>query len=236
MQPRQRIHMCECLLAGRLPEAFAGDGCACSTAEGSAADPDVAGIAVKLLLKDAQELRAVMGLALIQSGCYVEAWQTWVQAAQLAAEDCPPFDESLYVYALQAALCAAASDADSEDLAQRHLLTSIELHSAAFGGDEGLELFHRRCAREVELIVGLTPGRQARVRQQQLLLSSQLDASQLARRTWSELQAEVLRWQVPKQAARQQAAKLGCKSRCKGRAKFMAKPKALVMDGLRVLP
>merc|ERR1712039_266409 len=111
--------------------------------------------------KDAQEIRAVLGLALTQRGCYTDAWKLWVEAAQLVAEKCPPFDEALAVYAVQAALCAASVEGDSEPWTLRLLRVAAQLHDGSFGGacpDEqvGAAFFRRRFARELDLTVNLT--------------------------------------------------------------------------------
>lgn len=150
MPPHQRVDICTSLLAGRVPAEFGGEEGEDSTANGR----------VEMLLKDAQEVRAVLGLALTQCGRLEEAWDTWVQAARLLAARCPPFDEALYVYALHAALSAAGvGSPDGDTWAVRHLRAAAILHRAAFGGevsdeDGGAAFFRCRNARELELAMG----------------------------------------------------------------------------------
>uniref|UniRef100_A0A7S4Q0H3 SET domain-containing protein n=1 Tax=Alexandrium monilatum TaxID=311494 RepID=A0A7S4Q0H3_9DINO len=233
MQPNQRIEICRSLLAGKLPAEFG-----CEEDE----DGFASKTAVRLLLKDAQELRAVLGLALTQIGCYADAWHTWVDAARSAAANYPPYDEALYVYALHAALCAANAGAQAVTWAGRHLRAAVELFWGSFGADGSLDLFRRRCAKEIDLALKLTPGREARERQEELL--SRLDVTQLARMAWPEIQAEVLGWHVLGQASgsaknkrkEKEKPKPARTSRAKVHAAFLAKPKALVVNGLRVLP
>jgi len=224
---------CRSLLRGEVPADI-----------GNGSDSDeVPSGKVELLLKDAQELRAVLGLALTKDGQFHEAWSVWVKASQLAAANSPPFDEGVGVYVLQAALSAAAVGSVAGDWPLRHLRTAVTLHRGAFGvdiatdGDEP-QFFKQRCQREIELTTGLTLGSNARTRQHELLKQldgmARLDVEPLS---WKTLQAEILSWQVP-----QQADVKTCRSGKKSKpmrnpvATSPAKPKAVIVDGLRVLP
>ncbi|CAE7449312.1 SET6 [Symbiodinium natans] len=100
---------------------------------------------VVLLGKDAQELRVVQALALMQMEDWQGALQVWRQNAAFTCHHCPPFDEALVVYAMQAALCNAqiAPRGGAAGIDYVHL--AVEAHRRAFGADN----FVWRYAKEV---------------------------------------------------------------------------------------
>jgi len=121
-----------------------------------------------VLGKDAQELRAVKALALMQMGRRDDALAVWRQLAGFAARHLPPFDEALAVYATQAALCAlsiqsggSSSSSSSPKLAPKLLLGTAESEAARYvncamdahrvicGCDA--KMFRWRYAKEVEI-------------------------------------------------------------------------------------
>merc|ERR1712232_627009 len=67
LPPAQRVDVCFSLLGGKLPPEFAGG-------------EDELNDEVHLLFKDAQDLRAVLGLALLKLGRFTEAHEIWVQS------------------------------------------------------------------------------------------------------------------------------------------------------------
>ncbi|CAE7830482.1 amy, partial [Symbiodinium microadriaticum] len=101
---------------------------------------------VVLLGKDAQELRVVQAQAFMQMQEWESAFQVWRQNAAFSCHHCPPFDEALVVYAMQAALCKAESSnlagADNID----YVRLAVEAHCRAFGVNN----FAWRYAKEVE--------------------------------------------------------------------------------------
>ncbi|CAE8614107.1 unnamed protein product [Polarella glacialis] len=107
-----------------------------------------------LLGKDAQELRVVQAMALMQLGRHSEALSVWRRLAAFSCHHCPPFDEALAVYASQAALCAlseaaAATAGDAHPPGQaagEYVALAVEAHRAACGAD----LFQWRYRRELE--------------------------------------------------------------------------------------
>merc|ERR1712232_1206044 len=82
-----------------------------------------AGAAV-VLGKDAQELRVVLALAFMQMKKHKEALAVWRRLAAFACHHCPPFDESIPVYATQAALCAIMLTLNAEGSASSSAITN----------------------------------------------------------------------------------------------------------------
>eukprot|EP00929_Paragymnodinium_shiwhaense_P088751 TRINITY_DN49067_c0_g1_i1.p1 TRINITY_DN49067_c0_g1~~TRINITY_DN49067_c0_g1_i1.p1 ORF type:complete len:707 (-),score=161.09 TRINITY_DN49067_c0_g1_i1:49-2169(-) len=196
MPPMRRIKICRSLLRGELPKEF-------SDGEG---EQDV-----HLRFKDAQELRTTLAVALTKERKFAAAWDVWTEAARLAAEGCPPFDEAVCVYALWAGLSAALVEeeavaelsADGRKWSTRHLQAAREVHRAAFGGDvrddaAGSNFFQLRFAREVELfdtLSGAPPSsRSSRERLRSVLESTPAPA---ARPTWETMRTEILSWNLP---------------------------------------
>eukprot|EP00747_Dinoflagellata_sp_TGD_P068307 gnl/TRDRNA2_/TRDRNA2_155657_c1_seq1.p1 gnl/TRDRNA2_/TRDRNA2_155657_c1~~gnl/TRDRNA2_/TRDRNA2_155657_c1_seq1.p1 ORF type:complete len:372 (+),score=78.19 gnl/TRDRNA2_/TRDRNA2_155657_c1_seq1:167-1117(+) len=64
-----------------------------------------------VLGKDAQELRVVKALALMQLNKYKEALAVWRRLAAFTCNHCPPYDEALAVYAAQASASGYVSHA-----------------------------------------------------------------------------------------------------------------------------
>jgi len=101
---------------------------------------------VKVLLgKDAQELRVVQATALMQFGRHQEALAVWRRLAAFACHHCPPFDESITVYAVQAALCALVDGTKEEAASYVH--RALVTHRSSCGVD----MFVHRYRREIEL-------------------------------------------------------------------------------------
>lgn len=155
LPPKERVRAVAAALEGRLDEeaeepeeeepveeAEVASAHSCEKDELHEAKPPK----VVLLGKDAQELRVVQALAFMQMQEWESAFQVWRQNAAFSCHHCPPFDESLVVYAMQAALCKAQSSslgaADNIDYAR----LAIEAHCRAFGVDN----FAWRYAKEVE--------------------------------------------------------------------------------------
>jgi len=196
---------------------------------------DGAAPTVHLLMKDAQEIRAVLGLALTKCGRFAEAADVWSQAAQITARSCPPFDEALCAYALQAALCSAASGNSSAAEAEQRLRTAASLHRMSFGGGAAVGFFKKRYAKEVALTAGLTPGTNAKDRQQRLFES--LDGYQVPSVSWADVQEDICRWRTAASAtAPERKKRARIEPGSKGKAPAVAKPKAVVVNGMRILP
>lgn len=96
---------------------------------------------VRVLGKDAQELRVVQALALMQLQRHSDALLVWRRLAAFVCRHCPPFDEALTAFALQASLCALCDGRDGEP----YLTLAVEAHRVAFGPG----LLRRRYQREV---------------------------------------------------------------------------------------
>jgi len=96
-----------------------------------------------LLGKDSQELRVVQAVALMQLQEYRRAIGVWRQLAAFACFHCPKFDESLAVYATQAALCAIACNDESAPAYVSRALVAHRISS-------GVSLYRWRFAKEVE--------------------------------------------------------------------------------------
>uniref|UniRef100_A0A7S4SVW8 SET domain-containing protein n=1 Tax=Alexandrium monilatum TaxID=311494 RepID=A0A7S4SVW8_9DINO len=97
-----------------------------------------------ILGKDAQELRVVEAVAFMQLQKYEDALLVWRRLAAFTCHHCPPFDEALAVYAVQAALCALA--VGNGDMATSHAATAAIVHRVVCGAD----LFRWRYRVEVE--------------------------------------------------------------------------------------
>lgn len=115
------------------------------------AEEEVAGPAGPVILgKDAQELRVVEALALMQAKRHSEALAVWRRLAAFSCRHCPPFDEALAAYATQAALCtlAGASGAPSPEAA-RYVTAAMVAHRAMSGCRR--DMYEWRYKTEVEL-------------------------------------------------------------------------------------
>lgn len=185
MPPPVRIKVCRGLLVGEFP-CLGGD-----------ADVNRDS---KLMFKDAQEIRAILALALTECGCHRDACQVWVQIAQCAVQaTCPPFDEALCSYTLHAAFCAAGI---SVQVAMPYLRVTRALHHMCFGGQlqndaEGVKFFLCHYGRELDLIRRLSPQKKVRLRQHRL--AERLESSctpNFEPLTWEELCAAIMSWEV----------------------------------------
>jgi len=230
MPAEQRVEVCRSLLRGELPSQLGAD-------EEDASDQDAGKLS--LLLKDAQEIRTVLALALMKMGRFQEAWAAWLEAAQLSAAGCPAFDEVLCVYVVQAALCAAADGSETE--ACQLLRVAVMMHHIAFGGvvkDDpcGVGFFLLRYAREVELAMELSTGDEARSRHRSLLARLGEERKTFTKSSsWSQVRAEVLKWKMPLQSApKPKKRKNGGANGTK--VEPLAKPQTTVVNGLRQLP
>lgn len=140
LSPEERVQAAEAALRGEMGGA--------SEEEESEEEGDTArSPAVTVVLgKDAQELRVVQALALVQLQQHDAALAVWRRLAAFSCHHCPPFDESVPVYAIHAALSAFAGGHDKAAL--EYVSIALRAHRGAFGG---VPQFRWRYRREVEL-------------------------------------------------------------------------------------
>ncbi|CAJ1377058.1 unnamed protein product [Effrenium voratum] len=143
LPPEERVEAVAAALSGQLDEGEEGE------EEQPEKDHEVdeetkegTGKTVVLLGKDAQELRVVQAVALMQLGRWEEALKVWRVLAAFSCHHCPPFDEAIAVYATQASLCAAEITGDCAKYAR----LAVEAHRVACGAD----IFKWRYCKEVE--------------------------------------------------------------------------------------
>jgi len=157
LPPERRVETVQDLLQGKLPaeEADEED----EEDEEARAEAGETGVLV-ILGKDSQELRVAQAVALMQMDKFADALLVWRRLAAFVCEHCPPFDEAIPVYAVQAALCAL-SLGDS-GVAAQYAVAAAQAHRVACGA----ELFRWRYRAEVE---GSTATEEAKQRFWELL-------------------------------------------------------------------
>ena len=96
---------------------------------------------------DIQNLRILKAITLDGLGQSKEALALWTEAVAFCESKLPPFDESLVVAHVQAALCAA--HLKDYNKAKLHALAALETHQVLFGG--GVALFRRRFRNDLRL-------------------------------------------------------------------------------------
>ncbi|CAK0840405.1 unnamed protein product [Prorocentrum cordatum] len=150
LPPAERVEAVEAALRGEMGDDDEGE-----EEEGGPSGCAESGGSAVVLGKDAQELRVVQALALMQMQRWADALQVWRRLAAFACRHCPPFDEALVAYATQAALCAlaapAAADSASSACASApaprdYAAIAAAVHRVAFGTD----LYRWRYRREVQ--------------------------------------------------------------------------------------
>jgi len=97
-------------------------------------DDEEEGGCPRLLRVDKKELALLKAVSWCELKDPNRALGYWVECLQFAQECCPPHDESIAVYAVQAAVCAAAVGG-RDGQAHQLLGHALKAHAVAFGGD-----------------------------------------------------------------------------------------------------
>merc|ERR1719326_1172733 len=103
---------------------------------------------IAILGKDAQELRVVQAIASMQAGEWMKSVGYWRRLAAFSIHFCPPFEESLTVYATNAALCMFAAGSDE---AQRYAKLAVgSLICGPFRSRMQREVNEAQCPKEAK--------------------------------------------------------------------------------------